>query len=1061
MEIAVALGLVDEAATAAEAETAVSKLRDCIDEALEQIRVREIDNAPLFDRSLFFAGALLLRRAELLRPDDEALLRRNGLSNKTLEVASARGIEERRRWIAAKWKKEARDEPLEALTFKTHHEFDVFADLAREIDAVIARQRPAVLPKPSQTGHDGPKPRTGGPRPSVVPRSAQDPTSEYKRTLAYHLQRLYAAHAPAGGRAALSLDQAFIGLPVDLAITAEVNSGRVCRWALTRVDTDGDEYRTARDEAFDVDVTGSLADVAGELVDELEGEIAMGIEREYVEGMGRPGILADPAADGIKWNVRPLLVEDVARAHRLLLLLGAPGSGKSTVARHMALAMCEGASFVSPADETDSLPIYASLRDLATSPSFKQWPAIGALPTLWEHVGHELALGEAAKTSLSARVADGRALVILDGLDELPTPNRAEDAEALDALLERFVLSLAESVGFLLVTSRPPGASRWPLEPLTRYHLAPLRAPERAQLAQRLLRASALTGGVNDFMHALQAVPRSLKDRPLFVQLMAAIYTQSTSGDGDGVPRLPHRRSRLYRESIKFLLDRWTRPQDIGRSLTDRLGCSADELYRRLAVIAYETQATTPTGTDVGEIPFPLLLTHLIKLEGEPDVRAVLSYLSQVAGILAMPAPDTYEFAHKGFQEFLAAAFLATQEDGARVACEHIADDVDRWREPCLMLGEALLEDGTRGDLWAYVEELLAAARESFGPLWLAARLVRDETDADDRARVRNVPLVDLLRTATTQELAIKRSSPVIDRFDLGSALDVIGDTRPGVGLLEGVPDISWCRMSGGESQVGSSPDEAATILDQDWAAGWALDRETPASTHRFAELLVSRYPITAAQFRAFLDAEDGYESGEWWTAAGLRARGEDEPLHPLGSLDIDGNLPATFVSWYDAAAFCRWVSARLGTVVRLPREDEWERIARGPASTIFPWGDEFDHAACNSQSANVGAVMAVGFCPTGVALWDAEGVHDLCGNVWEWTSTAWESDADAPYVYPYQVDDGREADELRPAARRVVRGGSYLNGAFLCRAAYRGRDNPATRLGRQGFRIVSDANDG
>jgi formylglycine-generating enzyme required for sulfatase activity len=1048
-DIAVALGLASKVEADADPRAAVSKLRDCVDEALEQIRVREIDDPPEFDRSLFFAGALLLRRAELLGPDDEALLRGKGLGNKPLQKLSASGIEARRDAIADKWRKEHGEGQILPSYFKTHLEKDVFAALAQELDLLLASRRPAEPPKPD----DDPKPqRQRRPRRDAAA-PGEDPAADYTRSLAQHLQSLYTAHAPTRGRAALSLDQSFVELPVDVAITAEVEAGRVRRWALMRVDPDSDEYRTARVEAFDVDVTDTLSEVAADLVDQLDAELASGVESEYVEGLGRPAILAKPFADGIKWNVRPLLVEDVARAHRFLLLLGAPGSGKSTVARHMALTMCDGTSLATATDDTGSVPIYASLRDVAASPTFKEWPEIGALPRLWAHVADDLDLSDATQSALAARVSEGRALVILDGLDEVPRPRRVEDAEALDDLLERFVLSIAESAQFLLVTSRPPGASRWPLEPLVRYHLAPLRAPERARLAQRLLKA----GSVGGFMHALQSVPRSLKDRPLFVQLMTAMYAQSTGREGDASARLPQRRSRLYRESIKLLLDRWTRPQDMGRSIADRLGCTLEELYLRLAVIAYETQATAVTTTDVDDIPLPVLLTQLVKLEGDPDIRAVLSYLSQEAGVLVSPARDSYEFAHKGFQEFLAAAFLVAQEDGARTACEHIADDIDRWRESCLMLGEALIEDGTRGDLWAYVEELLAGARESFGPLWLAARLVRDETDPTDRAKVRNAPLVDMLRVAITNELAAQRASPVIDRFDLGSALEDIGDTRPGVGVKDGLPDIAWCRVPGGESLVGSSPRQAKTILKQDWASGWSLDRETPCSTRAIRELLVGRYPVTVAQFRAFLDADDGYDSDEWWSAAGLCARGENEPQHPLQSLDVGGNLPATFVSWYDATAFCRWTSARLGKGVRLPREDEWERIARGPASTIFPWGNDFDHAACNSQAANVGTVMSAGFCPTGVAPWDADGVHDMCGNVWEWTSTAWENGPDAVYAYPYRPDDGREAHELAPGARRVVRGGSYLNGAFLCRAAYRGRDNPAARLGRQGFRVVGD----
>ena len=81
---------------------------------------------------------------------------------------------------------------------------------------------------------------------------------------------------------------------------------------------------------------------------------------------------------------------------------------------------------------------------------------------------------------------------------------------------------------------------------------------------------------------------------------------------------------------------------------------------------------------------------------------------------------------------------------------------------------------------------------------------------------------------------------------------------------------------------------------------------------------------MTWIQYRAFLEAEDGYRNKGWWE--GLAER-EDAPGEQYRKHD---NHPAENVSWYDVVAYCRWLSKRLGYDIRLPTEWEWQQAATG-----------------------------------------------------------------------------------------------------------------------------------
>ncbi|MCP4361960.1 MAG: formylglycine-generating enzyme family protein, partial [Chloroflexi bacterium] len=150
--------------------------------------------------------------------------------------------------------------------------------------------------------------------------------------------------------------------------------------------------------------------------------------------------------------------------------------------------------------------------------------------------------------------------------------------------------------------------------------------------------------------------------------------------------------------------------------------------------------------------------------------------------------------------------------------------------------------------------------------------------------------------------------------------------------------------------------------------------------------------------------------------------------------------------SWYEALAYCNWLSAKTGKPYRLPTEAEWERVARHTDGRKYPWGDEWQDGIVNSEEAEVGRTTAVGSFPHSAA--DC-GAQDMSGNVWEWCQTQYVSQE------PYRGNDGRENLSGGQNIRRVVRGGSWLNTQGATRAAYRGHDHPTERYNGYGFRVV------
>jgi formylglycine-generating enzyme required for sulfatase activity len=150
-----------------------------------------------------------------------------------------------------------------------------------------------------------------------------------------------------------------------------------------------------------------------------------------------------------------------------------------------------------------------------------------------------------------------------------------------------------------------------------------------------------------------------------------------------------------------------------------------------------------------------------------------------------------------------------------------------------------------------------------------------------------------------------------------------------------------------------------------------------------------------------------------------------------------DDNLPVTNVSWTDAMHFVQWLSEKSGKKIRLPTEAEWEYAARAGTSTAYFWGDGWEgrHNYFSDTKKPVGSHQPNAF-----------GLHDMLGNVWEWTASTYDSS--------YSGGE-RQVASLDAGGSRVARGGTWHDGPGRVRSAVRGSSAPPTRNGAIGFRLA------
>ncbi len=232
-----------------------------------------------------------------------------------------------------------------------------------------------------------------------------------------------------------------------------------------------------------------------------------------------------------------------------------------------------------------------------------------------------------------------------------------------------------------------------------------------------------------------------------------------------------------------------------------------------------------------------------------------------------------------------------------------------------------------------------------------------------------------------------------------------------------------------------------------------AYDDEQPQHTLTLPDYWIGQTEVTNAQFRPFVEG-DGYTNRDYWTTDGWAWKEALRRTQPSYWDDAQWNgneQPVVGVSWFEAVAYVRWLSAQTGHPFRLPTEAEWEKAARGSDGRIWPWGNAWAAGRANTEEAGQNRTTPVGQYPEGASPY---GALDMAGNVREWCATVW------PKPYPYTVEEEWTTVYLeRDEFYRVLRGGSWDYEQRFARGAYHRYDVArAVIYNDVGMRVASSA---
>lgn len=748
---------------------------------------------------------------------------------------------------------------------------------------------------------------------------------------------------------------------------------------------------------------------------------------------------------------RPIsAIEAFARANNgRMVLLGAPGSGKSTFVSYVAMCLA-GAKLKALGQEGAYdgleqlagwpfgalLPVPIVLRDLAAFPALAQASKgnVGVLNRFLDDRAAELGCPHAAEV-LRAALCEGRAVLSFDGFDEVI-------GETVLPRVAELIRDAAKTFpGPLLVTCRVldyqeerlrqlPGFATYTLADLDDAQIAAFVAAWYHELAASGRRSAPhAAAAAHEMQRAIssRAELRTLAATPLLLTLMAQVHAFRGT--------LPDARALLYDACIDLLLLRWRQPRD-EPDLIARLGLAhfrSSDLLKLMARLGFEAHeraardADTRGPADLDEMTLMALLAEIFKTYGDKRkyelAETVLHALAFGNGVLLKRGPQRYTFAHRTFQEFLAGYHLKIQPN-AQHLCRTRATHL-HWHEALLLMaGYQVLGENELEKPIALAERLLGG-----GPLEQALAGELLVLVGYERARSFDPSLVEadglwpkavrLLRAVQSGEHT--PTAPAALRARIGLALGRLcyGELKDGA-QPEACPPLPDPRLP--FAMLGTPhqrSDDWRRSLEAYWCpidAGpfWSGDDRDEHLTHAtiHTPYRIARYPVTNADFARFVAANGpgGYDPDQpWWTEhgriylrpGGFRSSNELEQIaHPRfwAAVLLNGPLqPVVGISWYEAAAYCRWLTLQGHTdswlptnnIIRLPTWHEWERAARHIDQRRHPWGDEPPHPErANYAATGLDAPSAIGCFPSGGAVC---GAQDMLGNVCEWTASTWE----------------------------------------------------------------------
>lgn len=706
--------------------------------------------------------------------------------------------------------------------------------------------------------------------------------------------------------------------------------------------------------------------------------------------------------------------DDILGLSDRLAIVGPAGTGKSTILAYLAAALAdlgltgEAASFELP-DGEPLIPVLAPLRyyrdyiervqrsagALVADP--RAGTLAGFIPWYLRRRNPALALSE---DFFDRILAGGGCLLMIDGLDEIAS---REQRGQVRQEVENLVHDIYPG-NRLIVTAREAGYRDEAVfgDDFLRLDVQPMDEAQISVLVENWcerLFPESVAENRDKLVQAIRQINALRSERQLPPLISTPLMTTMVISVQWGETELPRERARLYEACVRAIIQAQYIPDDPARQQLINWGGPWEAQRDWLSELALSMHKGGRGSAAIREEQVRAILSASLTYD---ELDAFLKAVRYRGGVYEERA-EFFQFVHLTFQEFLAARLLAKQRKAGRAAIKkHIADSW--WREVLLLTYGYLQMDypPAATEFITWLSSLRGSDELRLAGAEIAGASLLEMERPDDRQRLQQANR--LARLLTTTDLSVGQQLRAL----AGRTLSLLGDPRRGVGLdSDGLPDIVWCSV------------------DAD------------------AGFMIGKYPVTVAQFQAFV-VDDGY-TDKWrdcWTDEGLEWKADNDGPYTLHDNYGFANHPMVMVTYHEAAAFCRWLSARRNERIALPTKSQWELAATSNGARAFPWGDEQPTADyANWSDMEISSTTAVGIFPKGMT---ADGVAAMAGNIWEWCDV----DEDMPAA---QVSDGRGVNENT----RAVLGGSYMDSIDAMRYGHRLMSAPGYRDLDCGFRVI------
>ncbi|MFY0698452.1 MAG: SUMF1/EgtB/PvdO family nonheme iron enzyme [Balneola sp.] len=789
----------------------------------------------------------------------------------------------------------------------------------------------------------------------------------YREKLEGYLQEIPLNCFPEEG--VIFLDECFVSTPCDVYVHS---------------------YSVVNKEIKDIEFSENFLKAKKEgkkkIKDKIQKKIQKEIDFKYPILKKRPLVLSLPSSNGIKglWQIDTI---DIIKSLNKFILVGKAGSGKTIIARRFALELLSEAKY---------FPVYIELKDYFISNSTITLSDISA------YISNKYGLAKNLLDQLFI-CNKNKIYYILDGIDEIYNPKTSN--KVICQRLNRFVHNQEN----ILLTSR---ANYSGLDELTSFPVIttkPLLDTHIHNLFVKYFRGNNAENNFTMFKNQISELPLELKERPLFIVLLTNIFN---SGE-----EIPNNKITIFERFISLLLFQWK--SDLTDLVPNKMSYEdfKIKLLTSLEKIAYSVIIN-------GGISNELFCSYLNQ-EGllEENCEELIAYLINKAGIIESQTVG-YGFVHRSFAEYLAAKFIVKELEYSPNIYKEIEDNLDTFKEPILYVGDILRQYKKFPLLRDFVMNLVGIKSKPNWTLWLATKIFHQK-DFDI-----NPFFNDYLRFTIKKHIKNENVLPPIHQVEITNLLGKLGDDRRGVNCDKfGIPNIYWLKIKEGSFSSGLSKKNRQFLLEKGINN---FNRDSKDEKILLKEFSISKYPITIAQFKVFL--EDEYFNPIWWNYSDkskdwflqngvTRNKRLQEKF-----LDKIENHPATNVTWFEAKAYCSWLSSALNLNVDLPTSLQWEKASKSIGNFLFTWGNKFSEKLCNTVESTINGTSPVG-CFSETNNYPL----DMIGNVWEWCLDT----------------EGR---------KRIVKGGSFYNKSFsIVRSTFNGRDYPDLSTKRQGFRIVQN----